>query len=59
MVWWALGIIALGEEVRWWHMAITWEPHFLMLMLIGFAMVVVRKGRVVRRGRNFHVDIGA
>ena len=31
----ALGIIALGEEVGWWHMAITWEPYFLTLMCIG------------------------
>lgn len=27
----ALGISALGEEMRWWHMAISWEPHFLTL----------------------------
>src|SRR5689334_17908456 len=34
----ALGIIALGEEVGWWHMAITWEPYFLTLLLIDFAL---------------------
>ena len=34
----ALGIVALGEEVGWWHMAITWEPYFLTLMLIDFAL---------------------
>jgi hypothetical protein len=34
----ALGIIALGERVGWWHRAITWEPYFLTLMLIGFAL---------------------
>jgi hypothetical protein len=33
-----LGIIALGEEVGWWHMAITWEPYFLTLLLIDFAL---------------------
>ena len=34
----ALGIVALGEEVGWWHLAITWEPYFLTLMLIDFAL---------------------
>ncbi len=34
----ALGIIALGEQVGWWHMALTWEPCFVALMLVGFAM---------------------
>src|SRR5262245_51347022 len=34
----ALGIIALGEEVGWWHMAITWEPYFLILLWIAFAL---------------------
>ena len=34
----ALGIIDLGEKVGWWHMAITWEPYFLTLMLIDFAL---------------------
>ena len=34
----ALGIIALGEEVGWWHMAITWEPYFLTLLMIDFAL---------------------
>lgn len=34
----ALGIIALGEEVGWWHMAITWEPYFLTLLWIDFAV---------------------
>src|SRR5713101_8662207 len=34
----ALGIIALGEAVRWWRMAITWEPYFLTLLLIDFAL---------------------
>src|SRR5438128_11233590 len=34
----ALAIIAFGEAVVWWHMAITWEPYFLMLLLIDFSM---------------------
>jgi hypothetical protein len=34
----AIGIIALGEAVPWWHMAITWEPYFLALLLFGFAV---------------------
>jgi hypothetical protein len=33
-----LSIIALGEEVGWWHMAITWEPYFLALLWIDFAL---------------------
>jgi hypothetical protein len=33
-----LFIIALGERMQWWHMAIAWEPYFLTLMLIGFAV---------------------
>jgi len=35
----ALGIIALGERVGWWHMAITWEPYFLTVMLIGSPLI--------------------
>jgi len=48
----ALGIIALGEHVGWWHMAITWEPYFLMLLLIDFtlcAFVYLITWRIVRR----------
>ena len=33
-----LGIIAFGEEVGWWHMAITWEPYYLTLLWIDFAL---------------------
>ena len=33
-----LGIIAFGEGVGWWHMAITWEPYFLALLWINFAL---------------------
>ncbi len=34
----ALGIIALGEHAHWWRMAITWEPYFLTLLVIDFAL---------------------
>jgi hypothetical protein len=30
-----LGIVAIGESAGWWHMAIPWEPYFLMLMCLG------------------------
>jgi hypothetical protein len=30
-----LGIVAIGEHAGWRHMAITWEPYFLMLMWMG------------------------
>ena len=48
----ALGIIALGEEVGWWHMAITWEPYFLTLLLIDFALcafIYLFTWRIARR----------
>jgi len=47
-----LGIIALGERVGWWHMAITWEPYFLTLMLIDFALcafIFLITWRIARR----------
>ena len=48
----ALGIIALGEEVGWWHMAITWEPYFLTLLWIDFALcafIFLITWRIARR----------
>jgi uncharacterized membrane protein len=48
----ALGIIALGEEVAWWHMAITWEPYFLMVLWIDFALcafIFLITWRIARR----------
>ena len=48
----ALGIIALGEEVGWWHMAITWEPYFLTVLWIGFALgafIYLITWRIARR----------
>src|SRR3954463_16751005 len=47
-----LGIIALGERVGWWHMAITWEPYFLALLLIDLALcasVFLITWRIARR----------
>jgi hypothetical protein len=48
----ALGIIALGEEVGWWHMAITWEPYFLVLLWMDFtlcAYIFLVTWRIARR----------
>src|SRR4030095_13949184 len=48
----AMGLIALGEEVGWWHMAITWEPYFLTLLWIDFtlsAFVFLITWRIARR----------
>ena len=48
----ALGIIALGEEEGWWHMAITWEPYFLSLLVINFALcafIYLITWRIARR----------
>src|SRR5436305_10247078 len=48
-----LGIIALGEEVGWWHMSITWEPYFLALLLIdgavSAAFIYLLTWRIARR----------
>jgi hypothetical protein len=48
----ALGIIALGEDVGWWHMAITWEPYFLTLLWLDFtlcAYIFLVTWRIARR----------
>ena len=37
----ALGIIGLGERAGWWHMAITWEPYFLILLWIDSATYIL------------------
>ena len=34
----ALTIIALGEDLGWWHMAITWAPYFLAVLWIDFTL---------------------
>ncbi len=47
-----LGIIAFGERVGWWHMAITWEPWPLTLLLIGLALsafIYLITWRIARR----------
>jgi hypothetical protein len=48
-----LGIIAVGEKVGWWHMAITWEPYLLTVLFLGFviscAPVYLLTWRVARR----------
>jgi hypothetical protein len=48
----ALGIIALGEEMGWWKMAITWQPYFLTLLWINFALcayIYLISWRIARR----------
>ena len=59
-----LGIIALGERVGWWHMALTWEPYFLTLMLIDLtlcAFLLLITWRIARRfsGRGLAVVLAA
>ena len=47
-----LGIIAVGERVGLWQMAIDWEPYFLTLLLIDFtlsAFVFLITWRIARR----------
>lgn len=47
-----LGIVALGERAGWWHMAMAWEPYFLALMLLDFALsgfVFLITWRIARR----------
>jgi hypothetical protein len=48
----ALCMIALGEEVGWWHMAIIWEPYFVTLLWIDFilcAFIFLITWRIARR----------
>ena len=59
----ALGIIALGEAVGWWHMCLRWEPYFLALLLIDFtlcAFIYLLTWRVTRRfgSRGLAVIVG-
>jgi len=47
-----LGIIALGEKARWWHQVITWQPYFLALLVVNFALcafVFLITWRIARR----------
>src|SRR5262245_57396776 len=48
----APSIIALGEKAGWWRMVITWEPYFLMVLWIDFALcafVFLITWRIARR----------
>ena len=48
----ALGIGTLGEEVGWWHFVITWEPYFLTILWIDFALcgfIFLITWRIARR----------
>jgi hypothetical protein len=56
----ALGVVALGERAGLWHMAITWEPYFLTLLVIDFtlcAYIFLVTWRIARRfgGRGLAV----
>ena len=47
-----LGIIALGEKAKWWHQVITWQPYFLALLVVNFALcafVFLITWRIARR----------
>ena len=48
----ALGIIALCVEAGWWRFAITWEPYYLTLLWIDFALgayIFLITWRIARR----------
>src|SRR5262249_708067 len=48
----ALGIIALCIEAGWWRFAITWEPYYLALVWIDFALgafIFLVTWRIARR----------
>ena len=48
----AMGIIALGERAELWHIVITWEPHFIALLLLGFVLcgfIYLITWRIARR----------
>lgn len=48
----ALGTIALGEEMGWWHLAISWELYFITLLVIDFALsafIYLITWRIARR----------
>ena len=57
-----LGSAALGEEVGWWHFAITWEPYFLALLWTNCALAAfpfLLTWRIARRfgGRGLAVVV--
>src|SRR4051812_12732274 len=48
----ALGIIALGERVGWWHFAISWQPYYVAILLLDFALcafIFLITWRIARR----------
>jgi len=48
----AVGAIVLGERAGWWHFAITWQPYFLTVMLLGLplmAFMFLITWRIARR----------
>ena len=48
----ALGIVALGEKVGWWYMPIAWEPYFLSVLWLDFALcgfIFLCTWRIARR----------
>ena len=58
----ALGIIALWVEAGWWRFAITWEPCYLTLLWIDFALgayIFLITWRIARRfgGRGLAVVV--
>lgn len=59
-----LGIIIAGERAGWWHMAIPWEPYFLVLMCISMTLcgfVFLLTWRLARRfgGRGLAIVVFA
>jgi hypothetical protein len=48
----ALAVVAFGEQIGWWHMVIAWEPYFLVVLWIDFALggfVFLITWRIARR----------
>jgi len=48
----ALGIVAVGERANWWHQQIVWQPYYLALVVIDFALcafVFLITWRIARR----------
>ena len=47
-----MGSVALGETVGWWHFAFSWDPYFLTLLVIDFALggfIFLITWRITRR----------
>lgn len=59
----AIGILALGESAGWWHMPVRWEPYYVTLFWIDFALpcayVNLLTWRIARRfgGRGLAVVV--